>query len=89
MNDLANLSSKILAHGRDPEAIEWYLDLDWEARRYDALTYYHERPDLLAQETLTDLHLFEQLLDYWAALEEWEACAVLRDRLKYWTGDVS
>ncbi len=80
MNEISKISTRLFGEG-DPEAIAWRLEQDWHARHESAITYYHERPDLLAQETAADLAILEGVLEDWASQEKWEACALLRDHL--------
>jgi hypothetical protein len=66
--------------GRDPmEFFAWALEDEYEARLSEALEYFSERPDYLAQECTEHLIELDELETRFVDLEEYEKCAVIRD----------
>lgn len=90
MSELNRLMSQ-LCNGLDTDSVPdgdlfmIRLQEEWLRRRSESLDLFEERQDLLLAEWRTDLALFEALLDLMAALELWEFCAILRDKLTDWS----
>lgn len=61
------------------EFFRWAVEDEYEARWLDALLYFGERPDLLAQEAQEHLWELDQLEARFIELEEFEKCAAIRD----------
>lgn len=65
-----------------PDSMEffgWALEDEYEARLSEALEYFDQRPDYLAQECTEHLIELDRLETRFVGLEEYEKCAVIRD----------
>lgn len=74
-----SLEQERLVDSHSVEAFGWVIEDEYEARMSEALEYFSQRPDFLAQECLEHLIELDELETRFVRLEEYEKCAVIRD----------
>ncbi len=74
-----SLEEEVIASPASMEFFGWAIEDEYEARMSEALEYFGQRPDFLAQECLEHLIELDELETRFIRLEEYEKCAVIRD----------